>query len=240
MPSKAALQAAANTANKGAEPLPDDVKKSLLVKAAEKVARISEVSTIFDPRYEALLSRFEENEVKLGKLLGTGGFCSVFEVNKLDLTSVKADRIEAEHKGEMEEHHARSFMSMACIRNGDARYAVKRLSTDSSASEELYGKAVADLATEARFLTVIQHPNIIKVRGFALGNFCSDNFFLMMDRLYDTLETGIRKWRGENQKYKGFLASFKGGKKKCEELFIDRINFAWDLSSALAHIHEKR
>lgn len=61
MPSKAALQAAANTANKGAEPLPDDVKKCLLVKAAEKVARIFEVSTIFDPRYEALLSRFEEN-----------------------------------------------------------------------------------------------------------------------------------------------------------------------------------
>ena len=42
-------------------------------------------------------------EVKLGKLLGTGGFCSVFEVNKLDLTSVKADRIEADMGNGMSE-----------------------------------------------------------------------------------------------------------------------------------------
>ncbi len=178
-------------------------------------------------------------ETKLGKLLGTGSFCSVYEVNKLNLTSEEASLLE-ERQAEMENHHRREFMSMACIRNGEARYAVKRLSEKSLADEELFQKAVADLATEARFLAVIQHPNIIKVRGFGLGDFCSDKFFIMMDRLYDTLEDAIRKWREENKKYKGFLSAMRGGKQKAEELFIDRMNFSWDLSSAFQHLHENK
>jgi len=173
-------------------------------------------------------------ELKTAKLLGKGGFCNVYEVAELQLSSEDAALAEAQ---EIEEFHTRKYMSMTCLRNHESRYAIKRLSEKSLADESLYWKGIADLSTEASFLAVIKHPNIIKARAFALGEFCSDGFFIMMDRLYDTLETTINKWRGEVQKYSSLRGRMQGGKEKTEELFIDRLQFAWDLSNAMAHLH---
>jgi hypothetical protein len=164
----------------------------------------------------------------------------VFEVTSLDLDSSEADALEDSHKDEIEEYHTRKYMSATCVRKNEPRYAIKRLSERSLGDKILYEKGIADLAMETQFLAVIQHANIIKVRGFALGDFCSDGMFIMMDRLYDTLEQSIGKWREQLKKYTSLTGKMKKGKEKAEDLLADRMHFACDLASAFEHLHSKK
>jgi serine/threonine protein kinase len=240
MPSKAALAAMAANKKAGPEPLPKASKVELLRKASTRVEEEEAQCAVFDKKVSDLVPRFEEGEVKSGKKLGEGGFCSVFEVTALNLGSEGADAHEEKHKSEIEEFHTRKYMSMTCIRKDEARYAVKRLSEKSLGDETLYEKGTADLAFEANFLAVIQHSNIIKVRGFRLGDFCSDGMFIMMDRLYDTLDQAIGKWREQEQKYTSFTGKLKGGKDKSLDLLADRMHFACDLASAFGHLHDMK
>lgn len=184
-------------------------------------------------------------ELNLGKKLGEGGFCSVFEVTELNLSSEPASTAEQNHKSEIKEFHTREYMSTACLRRNslgkdEARYAVKQLSEKSLADEDLFEKGIADLATEAHFLAVIQHRNIIKVRGYALGDFCTERFFIMMDRLHDTLEGAIRKWKESVRKNSSVLKGMSGGKKKVQDLFSERIEYAWDIANAMEFLHSKK
>lgn len=176
----------------------------------------------------------------MGKKLGSGGFCDVFQIDEMKLDSKGSDAHEEKIRDKIEEYHTRGWMSKTCIRNGSARYAVKLLSKKSMADEFLYEQGITDLAMEANFLAVIQHSNIIKVRGFRLGNFCQDGMFIMMDRLYETLDKAIVKWREQNKKYTGLIAGLKGGKEKAQELHTDRLQYGYDLASAFEHLHEKK
>lgn len=178
--------------------------------------------------------------MRIGKKLGEGGFCSVYEVTSLDLDSDEADDLENKHIDEIEEYRTREHMAATCVRRNESRYAVKRLSSRSLGDKNLYEKGIADLAFETHFLAVIQHSNIIKVRGFALGNFCSDGHFIMMDRLYDTLEQAIVRWREQQNKYTSLAGKMKKGKEKAEDLLTDRMHFACDLASAFEHLHSKK
>mmetsp|Transcript_5653 Transcript_5653/g.10720 ORF Transcript_5653/g.10720 Transcript_5653/m.10720 type:complete len:411 (+) Transcript_5653:159-1391(+) len=240
MPSKAALEYLAKKKNSGPQPLSDDQKIILQRKAAARVEDEEAKCTIFNKKISDMIARFDENEVKTGKKLGEGGFCEVFEVTSLVLSSSEADSLEQKHKSEIEEFHTRKYMSMTCIRKNEARYAVKRLSARSLADPTLYEKGIADLAFEAHFLSVIHHSNIIKVRGFYIEDFCSDRFFIMMDRLYDTLDKAIVTWKEKNNKYNSLMGVMKGGKEKAQELFADRMNFAWDLANAMDHLHKMK
>ena len=116
---------------------------------------------------------------------------------------------------------------------------MKRLSAESLADKELIAHGISDLALEARFLSVLQHPNIIKMRAFASTDLCSDGFFIILDRLYDTLEITISKWRQETIKHAGFMCCM-ADKEKADELFHDRLHFAWDLATAMEHIHNQK
>jgi serine/threonine protein kinase len=181
--------------------------------------------------------------VNLGKKLGTGGFCSVFEVTGFDLFSELASKSEQAHLSNMKEFHTRDYMSNNHTRRNsfdkdEARYAVKRLSEKTLASEDLFQKGVADLAIEAHFLAVIQHRNIVKVRGYALGDFCNDSFFIMMDRLYDTLDSAIRKWKERSKKNSSIFT--RGGKQKTADLFSERIEYAWEIANAAEFLHFKK
>jgi len=55
---------------------------------------------------------------------------------------------------------ARYWMEKRCLRKGVARYALKRLHGDLSELEQARG--MIDLAVEAKYLTVVWHPNISK------------------------------------------------------------------------------
>jgi len=125
----------------------------------------------------------------------------------------------------------RDFISSRCIRNGDARYAIKRLKEDILLDHDISVKGVVDLVLEMRILANVYHPNIIKMRGVASGNPYKKNHFLVLDRLYDTLSDRLIQWKKEESR-------FLVGKKKKEKMLKERITFAFDLASAIRFLHE--
>jgi hypothetical protein len=175
-------------------------------------------------------------------VLGRGGFCVVTEVSKITLEESEngssiggLDKFRDEHQI----HNFvqdRSFMETHCVRQGkDCRYAIKRLKGDNDKDTQTFINGVVDLALEARFLSVIRNPNIIKMRGMAMGSPFNFNFFVVLDRLYDIMSTRLVKWRKQIPKGMGKLMD-RGGKKELA-FWVERCTVCYDLACALKYLH---
>ncbi len=96
------------------------------------------------------------------------------------------------------------------------------------------------LVAEARMLGAVQHSNIIKLHAVAACDpYDQPGFFLIMDRLYDTLENRLIKWQ-HRQRLASFLFGVfdrKGSKKAI--LLEERLEAASGLSAALEYLHER-
>lgn len=184
-------------------------------------------------------------ELTLGRVLGKGGFCAVSEITKIVLK--KKDHADASTSERLDDEHAiqnivqdRSFMETHCLRgkDKDCRYALKVLLPSCKDNAQTYINGVVDLAVEARFLAVIRHPSIIKMRAMAVTSPYSvtEPFFVVLDRLYDILGTRINKWK--KQKPSGMKKLLDRGGKKESAFWIERITVAYDLAAALQYLHE--
>lgn len=130
----------------------------------------------------------------------------------------------------------RKFMQKNCIRKGNqARYALKILSDSSLKDPHVFINGVVDLVIECRFLSVIRHPNIIKMRALAVGDPFNRNFFVVLDRLYDTLSQRVVTWKKRN--VTGVKKLLDRKKKKKVAFWVERITVAHDLACALKHLH---
>mmetsp|Transcript_6816 Transcript_6816/g.9822 ORF Transcript_6816/g.9822 Transcript_6816/m.9822 type:complete len:143 (-) Transcript_6816:708-1136(-) len=96
---------------------------------------------------------------------------------------------------------------------------------------------VIDLAIESRFLAVIRHPNIIKMRAMSSIQPYQRGFFIVLDRLYATLTQKISGWKSKKGKVTGIskFRDMKGLKKK--DLFVERLRVCYDICSALKYLH---
>jgi hypothetical protein len=132
----------------------------------------------------------------------------------------------------------RAFMERFCIRKGrDSRYAIKRLQEASFKDAQTFVNGVVDLAIEARFLAVIRHPNIIKMRAVRAGSpFRDGGFFVVLDRLYDILTARVVKWN--KQQFTGVRKVLDRGGKKELMFWVERVTVAYDLACALKHLHD--
>ncbi|GAX19258.1 hypothetical protein FisN_4Lh157 [Fistulifera solaris] len=133
---------------------------------------------------------------------------------------------------------AREFMANRCMRNGKARYAIKRLHKALTPVEKARG--MIDLAIEAKYLSTVWHPNIIKLRGVAKGDMVDPDFFIIIDRLYMTLDVHIKEWAATFKSKKGSLFGIGKDKDGLKGLLIDRLTVAYDLAAAFFYLHENR
>jgi hypothetical protein len=92
------------------------------------------------------------SELKVGRVLGRGGFCVVNEVTKITLAKGAEETSVAVNTSE-DEHYIhnivqdRAFMAQHCIRQGkDCRYAIKSVQDSSRKEPQLFINAVVDLA----------------------------------------------------------------------------------------------
>jgi serine/threonine protein kinase len=145
----------------------------------------------------------------------------------------------AVEQGEME---SRKFIAEHCIRKGgDARYAAKFLSQEVIDNPPTFIRGIMDIATETRVLSDIEHPNIIKMRACGEVSPFDEKYFIVMDRLYDTMEGRIAKWGNRGKRNAGFggkLFDRKGLKKK--SILEEKLVAAFDLSAAIGHLHDKK
>jgi serine/threonine protein kinase len=122
-------------------------------------------------------------------LIGTGGFSQVFEVTGVTLdeiyeTSAAASALRRDFCHQTT--HQRTS-------HGHPVFCLKLLRTD--LSDEEHTKGVLDLAIEADFLGLLQHPHILPLRGLAHGDYHQSRFFVVLDRLSVTLDKKFNYWR---------------------------------------------
>lgn len=189
--------------------------------------------------------KFEKSELVMGKLLGKGGFGTVMEIRGFKVAGVsmrksgKKGDADAMAPGGTEN---KKFIAEHCLRNGgDARYAVKFLSPEVVADTARFIQGMQDMAIEQRFLSDIEHTNIVKMRASSTVDPYDSGFFIIMDRLYDTMEQRLVKWKARKNKSTG-LAGKLGDRKgtKAQSLMEDRLVAAFDLSSAFEYLHGRR
>ena len=195
-------------------------------------------------------------ELKLGRVLGRGGFCVVNEVTKITLAAKGSNNGEAtttstttttmnnnnNNNNKLEDEHQihnvvqdRAFMAQHCIRRGkDCRYAIKRVQEASRKDPQLFINAVVDLAIESRFLAVVRHPNIIKMRAMDNHGPFQPTFFVVLDRLYDIMPIRLKKWKKQQG---GSLKKIFKSKKQKEAFYVERLSVAYDIACALSYLH---
>lgn len=183
-----------------------------LLKLAKKMVKEKTAKTrLFDDDPTASIQKFHESELDIGRVLGRGGFCMVNQVTIKD---------EATDKKE-------------------SSYAMKHVSKDAARNDvDTYVNGIVDLAMEAKFLAVLQHPNIISLRGISAGEPCSQSYFVVLDRLYDILTVRLLTWK--KHKPSAMRKMMGGNCKRAKAMWLERINVAHDVASALKYLHSRQ
>lgn len=215
----------------------------LLIQAKKVVDKKAAETPIFSQEAEDRIPKFDTDELFLGKLLGKGGFCAVSEVIKVALKEgVAAEKSALVHSNNFHEHQAndilqdRDFMQTHFLRKGkEYRYAIKKLRDDAIDDVQSFINGIVDLALEARFLAVIRHPNIIKMRALSSGTPYSRDFFVVLDRLYDILTRTLVSWK--KRRGGGLQKVMDRGGKKASAFWAERMIVAHDLACALRYLH---
>lgn len=214
-----------------------------------------------------IIAPFDLKEIRLSKLLGTGGFSAVFEVHSFCIDEARPNMSEQEQKARsiLQSHAASSLTSKVSVAakgkqgatdakaksntTGETQYAIKHLRRSLVKEPEKYERAAIDMVLEAQLLLAMDHPNIISlcgwsregVMGYANGK--NTDFFIIMDKLSETLDERMLQWRNAFRKYKGRTKLPWGKQKfstKVDGLLEERLMVVHDITSALDYMHERR
>lgn len=101
----------------------------------------------------------------------------------------------------------------------------------------------------ASFLNALDHPHIVKLHGVTAGSVETNvasgkecGFFIVIDRLVETLEERIEEWRdnSEHSNDKGnFLLRFGENKQRKRAELLERIKIALAIADAMSYLHDK-
>ena len=149
---------------------------------------------------------FKNTEIMLGRLLGKGEFSHVYEISnfKPEEDEDKGLMILSGWLSEAEISARRLMKTRERYRDTNrSSYAVKHLRPNlpEKYGTESYAQAARDVALEAMLLKSLSDPNIIKLRGVSFagpGGFAHGpkGYFLIIDRLNETPNNMIKRWRG--------------------------------------------
>ena len=141
-------------------------------------------------------------DIRTEKILGTGSFSNVYRVRiRLD----KAVATEHSSNGIQQLDFGSRTFALKCPRRNQRR--CDNINADESRSgdtlrrrglHQLEDFEIENLKLEAKILSEINHPNIIRIRGVVSKSHCPLlGYFFIMDCLrQETLEDRLRMWRG--------------------------------------------
>mmetsp|Transcript_12102 Transcript_12102/g.22649 ORF Transcript_12102/g.22649 Transcript_12102/m.22649 type:complete len:404 (-) Transcript_12102:3051-4262(-) len=180
------------------------------------------------------LPKFSRSELTLGMLIGKGGFSLVFDIAKIDVDEV--------YDISKRSANERRQVAQQCLtQDGRPRYVVKMLRDD--LIDEEHSKGVIDLAVEARFLRRLVHPNIVAMCATANSDPLESRFFIMLERLDETLEDKLVSWRKEINKTRSIWCGPFGyccaNKAALQKTWIERMEVAISIASAIKYLHDE-
>jgi serine/threonine protein kinase len=126
----------------------------------------------------------------------------------------------------------------ATTSTGKSRYAIKIISPHILHDTKKYLQACADMATETYFFSILHHENIVQLRAVGQDDMFSPSYFLIMDRLYDTLLQRIEGvWRQKMDRLENDFWVWNRGK-KCSGFWMERLGVGRSLAGALGYLHD--
>jgi hypothetical protein len=275
--------------------------RSIAIRVVEEIA---EQSTVFDSHREAKLPKFHPTELRLGHVVGRGGFCVCHEIEKISpikqlpiqpgcshSSKKKKKNVNVGKDGSGATTHSKKgpFLfrilrrggtssnsnndSSSTVGNNNRKYSVHsdgslddheeqvKLSRDhvikqakatrtgrkccyvvksvsNTTSKITYLKGNVDIALEAKFLSSLSHRNIIDLVGLSATGPCSKSYFLVLERMEETLSARLKTWMDRDRMTQGVFGCV-GGSKRAEQLYIDRIEASYDIASALQYLHSR-
>ena len=126
-----------------------------------------------------------------------------------------------------------------------ARYVVKYISPDIVHHDfSKFVQAATDMAMETHFLSILDHPHILKMRGVGMGDFFCPTYFLLLDRLYDTLDERIISWEESMKKcdannfFNRLFSSSHRKEKNKHQILHEQLTVARNLADAIHYLHD--
>lgn len=175
-------------------------------------------------------------DIKTGHILGSGCYSDVLEF--LDLRGEPIGGRNEDSQVQLLPTTTNEKIKLSTKegpKKSALKYVVKKLRCDLSSSHRNDG-AIA-LATEARLLQKLFHPNIISMR--CMGNNLGDaDFFIIVERVDIDLSQQIHLWK-EEEKRLGLSKSMSKAAKKdqFESNLFSRVDIAYEVNSALVYLH---
>lgn len=201
-----------------------DATGIVVSKVANKLLRqIGEDTSFVNADREATIPWFDRNEIVLNKLLGTGGFNSVFSIHEVATCPVNSSRI-------TEFHTPSQTRTRDRVAKDPQNYAIKFLRDAVMKKNEDFANGALDLVVEAKILASLRHPHIVRLHGLSadgvdgLKERIEANFFLVLDRLTCTLRDRLQVWR----------------KTQTPPPLVDRLQVARHISQALCYLSRKK
>ncbi|EJK61994.1 hypothetical protein THAOC_17416 [Thalassiosira oceanica] len=181
-----------------------------------------------------LCARFSREEIEVGKKLGSGGYSDVYEVKSFKLNNKFMHTMTAEEVKKRREMAQRP----EC-------YAMKHLKPSlMNTNTDILQVAAFDISYEAEMLMNLDHPNILKIEGIhhekqaAFKHGC-DSFFLILERLDDSLHKSMSNWSKQLSRRIPFKKLTKSNGATMPTL-CERLGMASSIASALRYLHSKR
>lgn len=163
------------------------------------------------------IGEIAHHQIDLGEMLGHGSFSSVFAIQKI------------RGQGQGTKYDTKSLV-------------VKVLRPKLAHKPTLLAACAADIVMEGMLLSTLCHPNIISIKAVSPIGICSfangrhDAYFLVMERLEETLEDRIQRWSSQTRK--SLLFAHK--QKLKNEILQEQVQVLTQLSHAIQHLHSKR
>lgn len=171
---------------------------------------------------EKNIAQFYRDELKLGKLMGSGSFCEVYEVKAI------TPQTRYDNASKAKDYQSNRKKVAKISKN---RFVVKHLRPSLLKDQNDFVEAASELLLEAKYLSTLKHPNIIGMYAIATAGAKSyangrhDSYFVVLDRLRSCLCDEFIKWKTQGVKLKVSIET--------------RLQIIHDLASALEYLHDR-
>jgi len=229
---------------------PTRTARSIVDYVRDDVESIIQKSRVISNEWEEknnVFGLFEKNELKLGKLIGSGGFSDVYEISGFS-ASWQSSSSSSQTWSHQQRLDRKIMKENAVDEDGNLKYVVKNLKVKMMDSTKKFCMAAGDLVLEAQYLSSLNHENILKIRGWtatgieSYSNGKHDDYFLILDRLEETLDKRMKSWKVREQAVDAFIDSPKSiglEKSVINNDMFDRVNVVSQVAEALRYLHSK-